>query len=345
MTLLERGLRFRYMITKEAQRRAGILTFWRKYGLEAAKEAYQVSRSTLFDWRKTLKVGYGKLESLNPKSKTPKNKRKRAVDPRIKEYIISQRAEHPRLSKGKLAKLLLTECAKWRVKAPGESTVGRIMADLKEAGKLPAPIQYSFYARTGNLIERKPPKKRKKLRRKGYQPTKEGDLLQLDTIVFFINGIRRYIVTAIDLKSDFAFAYGYAAPSSADAADFFKKLESVVPFKIKRIQTDNGSEFEKHFREYIEKQNIVHFHNYPKCPKMNAYVERFNRTIQEEFANRHKYLLASDLNRFNYKLMEWLLWYNTERPHWSLKLQSPMQFIISNFSFPESRMRWTNTGV
>lgn len=35
-----------------------------------------------------------------------------------------------------------------------------------------------------------------------------------------------------------------------------EKCIQVTPFKIKQIQTDNGSEFEKYFREYVETVNI-----------------------------------------------------------------------------------------
>ena len=43
-------------------------------------------------------------------------------------------------------------------------------------------------------------RRRKKLRRKGYEPQRAGDLIQVD-------GIKRYILTGVDLKSKFAFAY------------------------------------------------------------------------------------------------------------------------------------------
>ncbi len=77
------------------------------------------------------------------------------------------------------------------------------------------------------------------------------------------------MVSAIDLKSDFGFAYAYTSTNSKNTMDFFQKLQEAAPFEITKIQTDNGSEFEKYFRSYIEKNNIVHFHNYPNCPKMN----------------------------------------------------------------------------
>ncbi len=141
--------------------------------------------------------------------------------------------------------------------------------------------------------------------------------------------IKRYIITAIDLKSEFGFAYGYKNHSSKSAADFFSKLQQAAPFRIKRIQTDNGSEFDHLFRDYAKEHNIIHFHNYPKCPRMNAYIERFNRTIQEEFINYHKETLPYDLDDFNRKLIEWLLWYNTERPHWTLGQTPPIQYVIN----------------
>ena len=47
-------LRWAHMITKSAKKRARILAFWEKHGLEATKEAFAVKQSTLYDWRKRL---------------------------------------------------------------------------------------------------------------------------------------------------------------------------------------------------------------------------------------------------------------------------------------------------
>ena len=103
----------------------------------------------------------------------------------------------------------------------------------------------------------------------------------------------------------------------------------MVPFTITHIQTDNGSEFAKHFRAYVKELGIVHFNTYPKSPKMNAHIERFNRTIQEEFANWHKQALLVDTDAFNKKMVEWLTWYNTVRPHEALGLVPPLWYITS----------------
>jgi transposase InsO family protein len=327
------------MIQEEALKKAKILEFWQKYGLNATIEAFNVKRSTLYLWKKKLKESGGKLESLNNKSRAPKNKRKRIVDPIVEEYIIKLRTKYPRLGKEKISKILKEE----KISNLSPSTIGRIINDLKERGKLPKHTKLSLNAKTGKLIEKKPRKIKKKLRRKGYYPTSEGDLIQIDTIVKFINGIKRYIITAIDLKSEFTFAYAYSSLNSKNTLDFFQKLQEVAPFSIKRIQTDNGSEFEKHFRNYIKKQNIIHYFSYPKHPQSNAHIERFNRTLQEEFIDYHKHTLAYNINQFNKELMEYLIWYNTKRPHYALNLISPMEYIISNLSSKESNMWWTYT--
>lgn len=61
---------------------------------------------------------------------------------------------------------------------------------------------------------------------------------------------------------------------------------------------------------------------------MNCYIEKYNRTIQEEFIDQHEVFLE-DPRIFNEKLIQYLLWYNTERPHWSPKLQSPIDYMFS----------------
>ena len=91
LTLWNTAVRFRDMITLEAQRRASILTFWKKHGGGATKEAFRVGRATLFRWQKELWDGGGKLEALNPKSRAPHTRRKRIVPKAVENLIIKER--------------------------------------------------------------------------------------------------------------------------------------------------------------------------------------------------------------------------------------------------------------
>jgi len=118
--------------------------------------------------------------------------------------------------------------------------------------------------------------------------------------------------------------------SSKQAKITLKEFEKLSPHKVHTVQTDNGSEFFKAFHQYLMEQNIKHQFIYPKSPKINSVVERFNRTIQEEFINRNDEIYF-DLRAFQVKLIGYLDWYNTKRPHMALNYLSPQQFIQSNF--------------
>ena len=328
------ALRFRDMITNSAQKRMRILIFWKKHGDTAAKEAFGASRPTLFRWQKDLKDGGGKLEALNPESTAPKNKRKRIIPEEVKKLIIEERS-HEKIGKEKLAKLLYDD----GIAKLSDSTVGRMLLDLKNQGKFPDPKKFSLSGKTGKLIEKKTKKPKRKLRSKGHM----GQLAKADTIIRFTDGIKRYILTGIDLETEFGFAYAYVSHSSKTAAEFMKTFKQVAPISLTHVQTDNGSEFADHFEAYCGKEGIVHFHAYPRTPKMQSEIERFNRTLSEAFISRNRHLLAYDIDEFNKRLMEWLLWYNTRRPHWSIGLISPLRYICNKLTVEKSQMLWTST--
>jgi len=75
---------------------------------------------------------------------------------------------------------------------------------------------------------------------------------------------------------------------------------------------------------------------------MNAHAEREKSTRKEEYIDYHEDELL-DPEQFNVGLMQHLLWHNTERPHWSLKMKPPVQFIQDNFSYPECNMYVVDT--
>lgn len=326
LSMYESVIRFRHMRNEaEVRRRAKILGFWEEYGEKATKDAFGVSRRTLFRWREALNSSQGKLPALDPKSTAPERRRRRVYDPAYLEKVMALRRSHHRLGKRKIAVLL----------AVSESYAGRTLFDLKRRGLLPKHRKMTLYAHSGRVLERKR-RTRKKLRR----PQGER-VVQVDTIVRFVNGIKRYVVTAVDTETRFAFAAAYKNHSSASAADFLAKYLTLVP--IPALQTDNGSEFEGYFEDACTRLGITRYHTYPRCPKMNAHVERFNRTLSESFIAQHLTLLRDDIDVFNQKLVDELIWYNTERPHESLSLKSPLQFIIGQLSARECQRYWTRT--
>ena len=63
----------------------------------------------------------------------------------------------------------------------------------------------------------------------------------------------------------------------------------------------------------------------PHSPNMNAHVECFNRTLQEQCVEDDEDVLFDDVVDFNRRLADGLLFYHTERSHHSLRLPSPVQ--------------------
>lgn len=325
------------------EHRLEILQFFAEFGLEATRRAFKVSRATIFLWKKRLRGAGGKLSVLAPGSRAPLRRRKRNIDPFISQFIIDYRTIHPRADKATLTPALTDACAKAGIKPVSESTVGRIIHDLKEKGSLPKNSRLRINGLSGRLHEIKPRQAVRKTRRKGFRPYQPGDLVEMDTVSIFVDGIKRYLFTAIDVKTRFAFAYIYKSNSSANGQDFLKKFTKVAPFALSHIQTDNGSEFGKHFNQSCQDHDLVHFFNYPRHPQSNAHLERFNRTIQEQFADWHTDSLF-DPDEFNRFLMDYLIWYNTGRPHRGIGKLPPLRYYLDNFvTAQKSNMLWTLT--
>jgi transposase InsO family protein len=75
---------------------------------------------------------------------------------------------------------------------------------------------------------------------------------------------------------------------------------------------------------------------------MNAHCERFNRTVQEELLDLREQLLFFYLPEFNQRLPDWLTWFNAERPHHGLGLQTRLD-ILAAYIGPECKMYWPST--
>ena len=319
-------LKWQGMRNKEAvERRLKILTFWTTYGTKATNDAFGVSRATLFRWQQVLDRNRGNVAVLDPKSTAPMKRRVRSLSPTLEEEILAWRTKYPRLGGKKLVPLLQKQGFKVSV-----SYIDRCIGDLKKLGRLPTHTKLSFYARNGShhVIAKTNVKKKRR-------PKKQG--LEIDTVIRHIDGIKRYTLTAVDVAGRFAHAHTYTNHSSDSARDFLKQLIRYAPFSITEIQTDNGSEFAHHFHEACTTLGITHYHTYPRSPKMNAYIERFNRTLSEEHMVYNRALLRDDIDQFNSTLSEWLRWYNHERPHEGLGLISPMEYYEKNYQVESQR--------
>jgi len=302
--------------------RLEVLSFFQEFGLEATKKAFKVSKTTLYRWQKTLTNHQGKISSLLPKSTRPRHLRRMATDSRVIEYIQKLRGEHYRLGKRKIKVLLDRYCFNLRIETISVSTIGKVIKRnhlfFQKQGRL-------YHNPNSGWAKRKPAKRLRV--RYSPKPTEFGHL-QMDTVLKMIEGVKSYLYSAIDIKLKFALSLAYPKLNSQNTLDFFKKVELVYPLKIKSVQTDNGLEFLGVFDQHLIKRNIPHFFIYPRCPRINGVVERYQRTIQEEFLEPHSDLIHYP-KLFNDKLAEYLLFYNLERPHQALGFKSPLGYLVA----------------
>jgi transposase InsO family protein len=141
-----------------------------------------------------------------------------------------------------------------------------------------------------------------------------------------LKGVGRvYQQTFLDTYTKLAFAKLYDRKTPLVAADLLN--DQVVPFfdeqgvALQRVLTDRGTEYcgspERHeYQLYLAVENIDHTRTKVKSPQTNGIVERFHRTVLNEFyrvAFRRKiYTTIEELQR---DLNLWLKEYNEIRPH------------------------------
>jgi transposase InsO family protein len=313
------------MITEQAKNRYKMLIHWGKYGLESTMDAFSVKKRTLFNWKNRLNKGDGKIEALNPGKRTPQTKRKRSWDFRLLEEIRKLRIDHPNLGAEKLHPLLLDFADVYGIsKCPKPTTIERLIVDM--GGLRIAPQKVSHFGKIKKANRQKVLRKPKDLI--ALYP---GHVVALDTIEKQRDGRRMYILTAIDIYSRTTFAIATRSHSSKTFAHFFYLIMRLFPYEIKNVLTDNGSEFKKYLDALLKENGITHYHTYPKTPKMNAHCESFNGTIQEEFVDYHVNILFDDTTKFNEKMKEYLLFYNTKRVHCAFKNKmAPLEVLITS---------------
>lgn len=171
------------------------------------------------------------------------------------------------------------------------------------------------------LIKKRSPWKRLHLSAKRPEALKPGDLVMVDTIHLMINKYQRiYVYTLIDVYSRWCYAWAVNRINTRMSIEFLRKAQTIASFKFNCIQSDNGSEFSQHFSERIK---ILHRHSRVRKPNDNSYLERFNRTLQEECLNK----LPTDVKTFNQTMPIYLNYYNTERLHMGINFQTPVSLI------------------
>lgn len=156
-------------------------------------------------------------------------------------------------------------------------------------------------------------------------PEKPGLLVEIDTIMDGPCANRLYIYTLIDVCSRWSYAYPLERISTHASWRFVRSAKASLPFPLRLLQSDHGPEFSKHFSKQLLAHGIAHRHIHVRSPTENGHLERFNRTLQEECLMR----IPKTLSAYRKAIPEYLEFYNTERPHMALDMQTPLKVMQS----------------
>ena len=306
-------------LSREGDRRLKWFDYYESHGRNARLTCrhFDISPQTFYRWKR--RYDEKRLESLESRSHRPHRVRRPLYSVELVEAVLKLREQYPRWGKDKLLVLLRNEGFN-----TSSSTVGRILSYARQRGILREPtlsyVSASKRSRNRPYAIRKPA---------DYVAKQAGDIVQVDTLDLRpLPGVVVKHFTAHDVMSKWNVLDVYSRATSATAARFVDTVEVRMPFRVRALQIDGGSEFQGAFEEVCQSRGIKLFVLPPRSPKLNGGVERAHRTHTEEFYEvTDNSFELEDLRR---ELLEWETTYNRVRPHQSLGYLTPYQFLSQN---------------
>jgi transposase InsO family protein len=133
-----------------------------------------------------------------------------------------------------------------------------------------------------------------------------------------------YLHNAVDDHSRLAYSEILTDEKKETAVGFWQRAHAFFAqagITVERVLTDNGACYKSHlWRNSLAEKGISHKRTRPYRPQTNGKVERFNRTLLDEWAYAQPYRSETE-RREAYPA--WLHIYNHHRGHTALKGQPP----------------------
>ena len=198
-----------------------------------------------------------------------------------------------------------------------------------------------FLNREGLIPEHHKRRRPKKERIKSCKIHEPGELMQLDVkyAIKSYAGYWFYEYDAIDYVTGIVYGEIYEIQSNLESIIFLKTLKKKTPFLLKGIQTDDGSVFTNYYTGYKKSSDplhprlhcfdllcyelgISHYLIDPGKPAQNGKIERFHKTVEEDFYQQESF---KDLNSLRKKFRDFLYYYNNEREHSANNYLTPLE--------------------
>jgi len=310
--------------TKIVHQRLTVLELAESLGnVSAACRQRGVSRTQFYEYKRRFQThGLAGLKDLPPIH----HSHPLTTPPEVEARILTLSLSHPAWGCDRLSDHLALEGI--NISGP---TIQRILNDNEMSTRYhrwlkleqqQATQAIELSAEQVQFIEKQNPA----FRERHVESSRPGELLCQDTFqVGHLKGVGRvYLHVVVDTygSSAFGFLHTTKRPEAAvavlhnDVLPFYE--ERAIP--VQTVLTDNGREFcgtENHpYELYVALNEIEHRRTKVRKPQTNGFVERFNRTVLDEFfRSAFRTQFYESVEQLQADLDVWLADYNNERPH------------------------------
>ena len=163
------------------------------------------------------------------------------------------------------------------------------------------------------------PRNKKQLR--FFERATPNQMWQSDIFTFFLNGSRVYLIGFMDDNSRFMTTHGlYWSQTAENVVETYRKgIGEYGP--PKEMLTDNGRQYVAwrgtgKFPKELQKNGVHHIRSTPHHPMTLGKIERFWKTIHEDFIGRAQFASFDEAQE---RIRLWIQYYNHQRPHQSLE--------------------------
>jgi transposase InsO family protein len=280
--------------------RLKVLAYVQQHGVKPAARHFALSRVTVRQWRDRHRADG--TRGLLPRYPT---RRRRRIAPEVIPLVKEARLEH---------RFGADRTQIWLKRVHGISlaaqTIQRLFRDLG-LNRLPSR------------------RKRRPKQLRLFAKDQPGDSVQVDVKFVRINRQRYFQYTALDDCTRFRVLRLYRHLNHRNSLAFFRELREAMPFRIRKLQCDNGNEFPLEFALTVQAAGIGHRYITPRRPEQNGKVERSHRIDDEEFWQRHSFGSFDDAAA---GLDAWERRYNHERFSMALRGHTPAEVLAAKLS-------------
>ena len=281
-----------------------------------ALRAIGFSRAAYYRWQARYRACG--VQGLISRSRRPRRTHRPRWSRAQEKAAYAMRRRYPFMGKRRLRVMLARDGV-----TLSESTLGRILAKGVRLGQI-LPCAWC----RGRVVA----KRRRSFAqghaqrwRAGTRAGRPGEWVQIDHMSISREGCTLKEFKATCPLGKQLVARVYSRASAHNARRFLEAVREDLPYPLRSVQVDGGSEFRADFEAACATLDLPLAVLPPRCPQLNGVVERANDSSRTEFWNL--YCGNFTVQDASPALARYQHFYNHVRPHYALDLMTPMQYL------------------